>query len=233
MADPPFFCALKRDRYHRGSVRSRLPIVLLLAVAAWPALPHDAAADIYTYTDEDGVVHFTNVPPRHRRGVRVAVRTREADPSDAPRASAPERDASPERYHRYDAFITEAAALYRLPEAFIRAVIRVESDYNAGAVSGVGAEGLMQLMPGTAGRMGVTDSFDPRQNILGGSRYLRVLANTFDGDLILTIAAYNAGEGAVMRYSGIPPYEETQRYVERVLGWYYRYLSEEGAITLE
>jgi soluble lytic murein transglycosylase-like protein len=112
-------------------------------------------------------------------------------------------------------------------------VIRVESDYNAGAVSHVGAEGLMQLMPGTAGRMGVTDSFDPRQNILGGSRYLRVLANTFDGDLILTIAAYNAGEGAVMRYDGIPPYEETRRYVERVLGWYYRYLSDEGAVTLE
>ncbi len=221
--------------YPSGSRMTRLwlHLVLALALLVGPGLVRHASADIYTYTDEDGVVHFTNVPPRRRRGVRVAVRTRDADPSAPPRAEAGERDASAERYHRYDAFITEAAALYRLPEAFIRAVIRVESDYNAGAVSHVGAEGLMQLMPGTAGRMGVTDSFDPRQNILGGSRYLRVLANTFDGDLILTIAAYNAGEGAVMRYDGIPPYEETRRYVERVLGWYYRYLSDEGAVTLE
>jgi soluble lytic murein transglycosylase-like protein len=86
----------------------------------------------------------------------------------------------------------------------------------------------MQLMPGTAARMGVTDIFDPRQNILGGARYLRILANTFNGDLVLTIAAYNAGEGAVLRYRGIPPYEETQRYVRRVLGWYYGFL-EAGA----
>jgi soluble lytic murein transglycosylase-like protein len=208
-------------------------LLALCLVAGLSCPPRTSRADIYTYTDEDGVVHFTNVPPRGRRGVRVAVRTREADPSDAPRAEVPERDSSPERYHRFDAFITEAAALYRLPEAFLRAVIRVESDFHPGAVSRVGAEGLMQLMPGTAGRMGVTDSFDPRQNILGGARYLRILANTFDGDLILTIAAYNAGEGAVMRHGGIPPYEETQRYVERVLGWYYRYLSESGTVELE
>jgi len=213
--------------------RAAIALLLALSIATLPVLEQRAAADIYTFTDDDGVVHFTNVPPRRRRGVRVAVRTREARVSDAPRADAGSRDTSAERYHRYDAFIHEAAALYRLPEAFIRAVIRVESDYNAGAVSHVGAEGLMQLMPGTGRRMGVTDAFDPRQNILGGSRYLRVLANTFDGDLILTIAAYNAGEGAVMRYDGIPPYEETRRYVERVLGWYYRYLSDEGAVTLE
>lgn len=215
-----------------------LCLALGLAALGGLALPRPASADIYTYTDEDGVVHFTNIPPRGRRGVRVAVRTPEPDPDEAPRASAgapsgTERDTSPERYHRYDAFITEAAALYTLPEAFIRAVIRVESDYNPGAVSHAGAEGLMQLMPATGARMGVRDSFDPRQNILGGARYLRVLANTFEGDLILTIAAYNAGEGAVIRHEGIPPYDETRRYVERVLGWYYRYLSDEGAVTLE
>lgn len=220
-----------------------LALVLGLSAALGALAPGPAAADIYTYTDEDGVVHFTNIPPRGRRGVRVAVRTPEVDPDEAPRASGrsssgttgsgAERDTSPERYHRYDAFITEAAALYTLPEAFIRAVIRVESDYNPGAVSHAGAEGMMQLMPATAARMGVLDSFDPRQNILGGARYLRVLANTFEGDLILTIAAYNAGEGAVIRHEGIPPYDETRRYVERVLGWYYRYLSDEGAVTLE
>jgi len=93
------------------------------------------------------------------------------------------------------------------------------------AVSGVGAQGLMQLMPGTARRMAVRDSFDPRQNILGGTRYLRWLANMFNGDLVLTIAAYNAGEAAVVRYNGIPPYAETQGYVQRVLRHYYLFKS--------
>lgn len=191
--------------------------------AAWLANTNVVArADIYTYTDGDGVVHFTNVRPT-RRGVRVAVRTRTADPSDLPRASHGPRDTSSERYSRYDLFIREAATLYQLPEAFLRAIIRVESDYNPQVVSDAGAQGLMQLMPGTGNRMGVRDAFDPRQNILGGARYLRILANGFGGDLILTIAAYNAGEGAVLRHRGVPPYVETQRYVSRVLGWYYQY----------
>ena len=204
-------------------------LAFALACVALPMLaPSHAQADIYTFTDEDGVVHFTNTPPpRQRRGVRVVMRTREARTDDAPRAGGGTRDRSVDRYRRYDAYIREAATLYRLPEAFIRAVIRVESDYNIGALSRVGAQGLMQLMPGTAARMGVRDAFDARQNILGGTRYLRILANGFRGDLILTIAAYNAGEGAVVRHRGVPPYAETQRYVQRVLGWYYRYLQEE------
>ncbi len=187
-----------------------------------------AQADIYTYTDSEGVVHFTNIPPSRRHGARVVMRTRPARPGDAPRATGGVRDGSPERYRRYDPHIREAAALYQLPESFLRAVIRVESDYNLGAISSAGAQGLMQLMPGTAARMGVRDSFDPRQNILGGARYLRILANDFRGDLILTIAAYNAGEGAVVRHRGVPPYAETQRYVQRVLGWYYHYVEVEA-----
>ena len=188
-----------------------------------------ARADIYTYTDANGVVHYSNTPPRQRRGVR-RVRTRSssahATPSRNGRAGNG-RERNPERYVRYDAFIREAAALYRLPVSFLRAIIRVESDYNPEVVSHAGARGLMQLMPQTAARMGVTDAFDPRQNILGGARYLRVLANHFNGDLVLTIAAYNAGEGAVIRYRGIPPYDETQRYVRRVLRWYYGFLEGE------
>lgn len=190
-----------------------------------------ARADIFVYTDSDGVEHFSNTPPRQRRGVR-RIRTappRPSAPAAAARPGSQTRDRSPERYTRYDAFIREAAALYRLPESFVRAVIRVESDYNPQVVSHAGAGGLMQLMPATAARMGVTDVFDPRQNIMGGTRYLRVLANHFNGDLVLTIAAYNAGEGAVMRYRGIPPYEETQRYVRRVLTHYYRFLEHESA----
>jgi soluble lytic murein transglycosylase-like protein len=99
----------------------------------------------------------------------------------------------------------------------------VESNYDPRAVSQTGAQGLMQLMPETALRMQVRDAFDPRENIFGGTRYLRVLANMFNGDLTLTVAGYNAGEAAVVRYAGIPPFEETQGYVTRVLTYYRRY----------
>jgi soluble lytic murein transglycosylase-like protein len=136
-------------------------------------------------------------------------------------------DASPERRGRYDDVIREAATLYHLPEAYIRAVMQTESNFDPRAVSPAGAIGLMQLMPFTAERMMVTDIFEPRQNIMGGARYLRVLANTFNGDIHLTTAAYNAGEGAVIRYGGIPPYAETQAYVVRVLEAYDRYRAAE------
>jgi len=214
-------------------LRIGLRSVLVLGIAALAAADSTVArADIYTYTDENGVVHISNVPPARRRGVR-RIRTSSSEPRErsanrAPRPSGGARDRSPDRYRQYDAYIREAAALYRLPEPFIRAVIKVESNYNPTVVSHAGACGLMQLMPRTAARMGVTDVFDPRQNILGGARYLRILANMFSGDLVLTIAAYNAGEGAVTRYRGIPPYEETQRYVRRVLRWYYDFLAAES-----
>jgi soluble lytic murein transglycosylase-like protein len=131
------------------------------------------------------------------------------------------RDAG--RYTRFDAHIREASQLYQLPEAFIRAVIKQESDFNPYSVSSAGASGLMQLMPQTAQSMSVRDVFEPRQNILGGVRFLRVLANMFNGDLVLTVAAYNAGPNAVIRHAGIPPYEQTQNYVRQVLRYYYLY----------
>lgn len=215
----------------RAHVARSIALGLALFTAGPAIEPSVAEADIYSYTDEDGVVHFTNIPPRRRRGVSVVMRTRQPRPDEPPRATGGVRDTSTDRYSRYDPFIREAASLYQLPEAFLRAVIRVESDYHLGAVSRAGAQGLMQLMPATAARMGVRDPFDPRQNILGGARYLRILANDFRGDLILTIAAYNAGEAAVIRYRGVPPYAETQRYVERVLGWYYHYVQLERGLT--
>lgn len=127
------------------------------------------------------------------------------------------------RATRFDDYIREASRLYRIPEALIRAVIKVESNFDPRAVSPANARGLMQMIPATAERMMVSDIFDPRQNILGGTRYLRILANTFNGNLQLTIAAYNAGERAVARYGGIPPYEETQHYVVEVLSYYEAY----------
>ena len=129
----------------------------------------------------------------------------------------------------YDPIILEASARYVIPRALIKAVILVESNFDPGAVSSKGAEGLMQLMPGTAAGLGVSDSFDPRENIFGGTRYLRMMANRFGGDLVLTIAAYNAGPGAVERHGpGIPPFAETRGYVKRVLSFYYHYKSLES-----
>lgn len=188
----------------------RLAALGLLAAVPW-LMPTAARADIYQSVDADGVIVFTSKP---RAGAkRVAV--------DNP-ASLP-KDRSPERFTRYDALIREAASLYQIPEELVRAVILVESNYDPRAVSHAGAVGLMQLMPTTAATMLVEDIYDPRQNILGGTRYLRILANMFNGDIMLTVAGYNAGENAVLRYGGIPPYPETQNYVTRVIENYQRY----------
>ena len=205
---------------HRSRVGS-WPLVLLLVLTGL-ALPSLGAADIYSYTDAEGVRHFTNVPAPGRR-FKLYMKTYRP-PAPRPRGAVDD----PVRFSRYDATIREASRLYLIPEPLIRAVIKVESNYFPTAVSAVGAQGLMQLMPATARRMAVRDSFDARQNILGGTRYLRWLANMFNGDLVLTIAAYNAGEGAVAKYGGIPPYAETRRYVQRVLTHYYAYRATVG-----
>jgi soluble lytic murein transglycosylase-like protein len=119
-----------------------------------------------------------------------------------------------------DGYLQEASRAHLVPVALLRAVIHVESSGDAGAVSPKGAQGLMQLMPATAGRLGVTDPFDPRQNVLGGARYLRFLLDVFEGDAALALAAYNAGENAVVRHRGIPPYAETRQYLLRVASCY-------------
>jgi soluble lytic murein transglycosylase-like protein len=206
-------------------------------------LPMRAEADIYMTRAPDGTLQFSNVPG-NRRGSTVVIRSRDgaarATPSqvitlrsDDAAGSSPQsayvrslydatsRDAG--RYSRYDEYIREAANLYQLPESLIRAVIKQESDFNPYSVSSAGAAGLMQLMPETAQSMSVQDVLDPRQSVLGGTRFLRILANMFNGDLVLTLAAYNAGPNAVIRYAGVPPYEETQHYVRSVLRYYYLY----------
>jgi soluble lytic murein transglycosylase-like protein len=185
--------------------------------ATWPAA--SARADIYEYVDADGVAHYTNIAGK--TGFRLMDFHGRTNRARAP--SRLPRDTSPERRRRYDPMLAEASALYQLPVAFLRAVMRVESDFDPNVVSVDGAVGLMQLMPFTAQNMGVEDPFDPRQNILGGARFLRILANQWKGDLVLTVASYNAGAGAVQRYRGVPPYNETRRYVNRVIQHYYAY----------
>lgn len=120
--------------------------------------------------------------------------------------------------------IAEAASTHRVDPRLVAAVMRRESAFNANAVSRVGAQGLMQLMPATAQFLGVTNPFDARQNVFGGTRYLRTLLDTFDGNLDLALAAYNAGPGAVQKYKGVPPYRETRAYVAAVRAAYERSL---------
>ena len=116
----------------------------------------------------------------------------------------------------YDDLIAEAAARYDLDPALIKAVIRTESSFNPSVVSPMGAQGLMQLMPALASQMGVVDPFDPRENIMAGSRYLRQLLDATRGSLPLALASYNAGPGNVARYKGIPPFRETRNYVKKI-----------------
>lgn len=198
----------------------------LSLVIALGLLSSTASADIYKSVDKDGTIRFTSRPtskgdtPYLKESGRVR-----------PDASAvPPQDREPARFTRYDATIVEAAALYQIPVALIRAVIKVESDYDPRAVSRSGARGLMQLMGPTGESMGVKDAHDPRDNILGGVRYLRILANTFNGDIALTVAGYNAGENAVIRAGGIPAYQETRDYVVRVLRYYERYRVEADVV---
>jgi soluble lytic murein transglycosylase-like protein len=200
-----------KRRFNRLLFRTLAPMAGVVFVAS------SSRADFYQYTDEEGVVHLTN---REKKG-KLFARS-----SDTTAAAVGHAVATVGNVSRFDEYIHQAAALYQIPEELVRAVIRVESGFDPRAVSRTNARGLMQLMPATAERMLVSDVFDPRQNIFGGVRYLRVLANLFNGDIELTLAGYNAGENAVIQHGGIPPFEETRQYVVKVLQ-YYRYYREQ------
>jgi soluble lytic murein transglycosylase-like protein len=188
---------------------SNLCGVVLLLLAASAA---DAAPKIYSYVDEQGVHHYTDVPDSNRYRLlilRPQDRTVSGDRYDA-RLLA--------RATQFDSIIENAASLAAVQPNLLRAVIVVESGFNPRAVSKRGAIGLMQLMPATAARFGIADSFDPRQNVNAGARYLKFLLDRFGQDTTLALAAYNAGEDAVDRNGRqIPPFTETMAYVPRVL----------------
>ncbi len=202
------------------SIKAALVVIGALMVVGFSL---EARADIYKYTDPSGVVYFTNRPRRGKKWKRV-LRSGSGSGSTSRRRSRSgrRRVSLAKRYERYKKHIIQASALYHIPIPLIQAVITVESGYTPRAVSRAGAKGMMQLMPSVARGMGVTDPFDPRQNIFGGTRLLRILANRFDGDLVICLAAYHAGSGAVRKYGGIPPYQSTQQYVRAVLSHYYR-----------
>ena len=171
-----------------------------------------AHADIYKYVDKEGVLHLTNVPSDHNAKYVMILKEKRI-------LFQPNIDVN-----KYDDLITKAANKFKLDSALIKAVIKAESNFNHRAVSPVGAQGLMQLMPKTASDLKVEDSFHPEKNIEGGARYLRYLLNTYKGDLTLALAAYNAGEKAVAKYNyNVPPYRETQNYIKRVFSFYKSY----------
>lgn len=201
--------------------------LISLAVLAAAVCATSAQADIYSFTDEHGVVHFSNMPHTDKR-FRLIYR----DPTPATlQGNAPLRPASAvaprpwvpsaDDMKRYAAIIDNAAKSNQLDAALVHAVIKAESSYNPNAVSPKGAMGLMQLMPDTAKRFGVVNAFDPVENINAGTRYLRELLRLFNGNLELAIAGYNAGEGAVMKAgNAIPAFNETRAYVPKVLAYY-------------
>lgn len=197
------------------------PLLVCLFAAA-PA----GASNIYTYTQKDGTIVYTNVPPAGVKVKKVGSRARFTPSTRPTTVPAPMMISD----SLIEEWMARASAKYNIPLPLVRAVVHAESNFDRFAVSHKGASGLMQLMPGTAREMYVRDIFDVRDNIEGGVRYLRVLANEFGGQMEKIIAAYNAGPEAVRKYDGaIPPYDETQAYVRKVLALYYKYKEQEQA----
>jgi soluble lytic murein transglycosylase len=179
---------------------------LLLLVALF--LPSWSGADIYMFIDREGMVHFTNVPtsPDYKLYIR-----------EKPKPAIKGKGL------RFDREIKRAAKAFGVEASLVKAVIKAESDFDPSAVSKRGATGLMQLMPSNYDDFKVSDPFDPGQNIMGGTRYLKRLMNRYQGKIPLVLAAYNAGPDAVDRYKSVPPFKETQRYVNKVMKFYSLY----------
>ena len=195
-------------------------------------LPARSRAEIFKYVDKDGVIHFTNtptsgeatavsLPPLNQANFQKYFPTYPNFQYYQPRGFYP-LSVFPDQA-QYDPHIRMTCKLYGLDCNLVKAVIRAESGFNPQAVSPKGAMGLMQLMPGTSRDLGVLNPFDPMQNIDGGARYLKMMLDRFNNNLIFALAAYNAGPEAVEKAGGIPPFDETQIYVKRVMDFYSRY----------
>ena len=210
-------------------VSAGILVISLLAFSA--AALH---ADVYKYVDESGVMHFTNVPTSERYELYIKGNTEpQADEStDASSASSestsPSLSSAGDDYgikpfygtDIYDDYISIAAQSYGIPFCLVKSIIKAESNFDCRAISTKGAQGLMQLMPDTAKLMNVSDPFDPYENIMGGTRYFRMLLNQFNGKVKHALAGYNAGPGNVEIHNGIPPFKETRNYIGRVAKFY-------------
>ena len=207
---------------------ARFMMSLVSAAVALSAVAFPAVADIYMMKDERGVVHFTNIPTKDQRFKMVR---KEEATSDYTRQAGLPQSILPaaEAIRRFAPLVETASRTHGVDVALVHAVISAESGYNPAALSKAGARGLMQLMPDTAKRYGVQNIHDPMENITGGVKYLRDLLAMFNGNLELAVAAYNAGENAVIRHGNkIPPYAETVHYVPKVLGFYRKFQLRKG-----
>jgi soluble lytic murein transglycosylase-like protein len=187
--------------------------MIFLGLWAWGVLLFSSAAlaDIYRYKDERGVWHFTNI----KTDTRYKLYIREAR----------SRRSASQYIKEYEHIIGQASKRFGVEPSLIKAVIQAESDFDHKAVSNKGAQGLMQLMPGTSNDMAVQNPFNPEENIFGGTRYLSLMLGRFKNDLSLALAAYNAGPDCIDEHNGLPPFPETKSFVEKVLRYYKQYSS--------
>lgn len=203
----------------------RLAWVTAVVFFAYMICSQPLYAEMYKFTDKDGIVHYTNVKPAGQKNVRTfSFPCYASDPS----CNQMDWEKIPLNRLAFDDEIRAAADVFMVDDALIRAIIHAESAYQPDALSPKGAQGLMQLMPATQAELEIADVFDPLSNIEGGTLYLSRLLEQFDQNIELAAAAYNAGAGAVKQHGGIPPYKETREYVRRVKILYRRYGSARG-----
>jgi len=184
-----------------------IPIFCSALLVVTPPVP--LYADIYVHMDSEGVLHFTNAPTSSN--YKVFIREKPPPPSDSDVTDG---------FNRYDDLITEASKSHGISFSLLKALIKIESDFNPRAISSAGAIGLMQIMPDNIKALNIKDPFDPWENIMGGTRYLKQLIRRFNGELPMALAAYNAGPNMVDRYKQIPPFKETENYVKKVMEYY-------------
>jgi len=193
---------MKKIRSRNFIIRFSIIIFLIFTSTA------SVYGDIYTYVDQNGVMHFTNVLTSKPSDVRVYLK------------EYPSGSVSVYSTKKYDNVISQASSRYGIEFSLVKAIIKAESDFNHRAVSRAGAMGLMQIMPDNFRELNVDDPFNPWENIMAGTRYLKKLLSYYNGKLPLALAAYNAGTNVVDLYKNIPPYKETERYVEKVMEYY-------------